>query len=102
MQLQYNITSGLALGPVFRMTGNQYHGNPEAWDMKEPKLEIRDLTTGLCLTTRPGKWLAAELEGGLAYGRKFEFHDAGNLVLDLKPGSTWYVSCGVQISRPGM
>jgi hypothetical protein len=63
------------LGALFKIAGNQYHGDPDIFDVDVPFLRYSIGTIGPALKFLPTPWLHLGVEAGYTFIRRFEYFD---------------------------
>ncbi|MFH1071603.1 MAG: DUF6268 family outer membrane beta-barrel protein [Candidatus Glassbacteria bacterium] len=100
-QINYDVMQELSFGGNFRISGSQYHGDPEIYGVAEPEIRYRDITLGGIVTLNAGGGSRLELESGLAFSRRSRLYDNGTLVSNLDLKDTMYTRIGIRLGGIG-
>jgi len=75
LECWYAPTPRLELGLLVNVDGNQYHGDPDIYQVANPLLRYSVGTLGPSATYRVSKGLAVGVDAGVTFFRKFKYFD---------------------------
>lgn len=91
MAVVFTPSRRLDLGLSFAVDGTRYHGDPAKYGAANPRMRYSEGTISPSVGVHLTQWLHANIEGGYAFYRNFEFFDGNRKTfsLDMKPIGYW-------------
>jgi hypothetical protein len=86
------------LGLAARVSGNQYHGDPDRYGVTDPQMRYSAGTVGPSIKLHASKSVSLTIDGGVTVRRRFEFFDGDEKAQSLDLKNTGFVKAGLQIN----
>ena len=87
----------IELGLAARVSGSQYHGDPDRYGVGDPQLRYSVGTVGPSVRLHLMKGISATVDGGVTVRRRFEFLDGDDKAHSLDLENSPFVKVGLQI-----
>jgi hypothetical protein len=88
----------IELGLAARISGNQYHGDPDRYGVPDPQMRYSVGTVGPSVKLHASKSVSLIIDGGVTVRRRFEFFDGDDEMQSLDLKNSGFVKAGLQIN----
>jgi len=93
----YRINQRIDIGVVIGGDGNQYHGDPDRYNVKNPQLRYSTFTLGPTAKFKLTPIVSFNLDGGYTFLRRFEYYDGNDKDRTLDLNKSGFVRIGFSI-----